>query len=116
MDNFTRGERRSLSAIRTDIRGRLDAAKFTEERMTALDIKAQQLRAQAAIAFFTHYEQIEAACQQRGITVGNWCKNKLGCGLTHLRKLRQLHQRWVTTPRGAGAMTAIGMGCDLRSP
>jgi hypothetical protein len=94
MDNFTRGERRSLSAIRTDIRGRLDAAKFTEERMTALGIKAQQLRAQAAIAFFTHYEQIEAACQQRGITVGNWCKNKLGCGLTHLRKLRQLHQRW----------------------
>jgi hypothetical protein len=75
-------------------RGRLDAAKFTEERMIASDIKAQRLRAQAAMAFFTHYEQIEAACQRRGITVGNWCKNELGCGLTHLRKLRQLHQRW----------------------
>jgi hypothetical protein len=94
MDNFTRGKRRSLAAIRTDIRGRLDAAKFTEERMIALDIKAQRLRAQAAITFFTHSEQIEAACRRRGITVGNWCKNELGCGLTHLRKLRQLHQRW----------------------
>ena len=118
MDNFTRGKRRSLSAIRTDIRGRLDAAKFTEERMTALDIKAQQLRAQAAIALFMHYEQIEAACQRRGITVGNWCKNELGYGLTHLRKLRQLRftNAGVTTPRGARAMTAIVMGCDLRLP
>jgi hypothetical protein len=95
MDDFTRGKRQSLAAIRTDIRGRLDAAKFIEEeRMMALDIKAQRLRAQAAMAFFTNYEQIKAACQRRGITVSNWCKNELGCGLKHLRKLRQLHQRW----------------------
>jgi hypothetical protein len=94
MDDFTRGKQHSLAAIRADIRGRLDAAKFVEERITTLDIKAQRLRAQAAMAFFTHYEQIEAACQRRGVIVGNWCKNELGCGLTHLRKLRQLHQRW----------------------
>ena len=93
MDDFTRGKRHSLTAIRADISGRLDAAKFVEERITTLDIKAQRLRAEAAMAFFTHYEQIEAVCQRRGITVGNWCKNELGCGLKHLRKLRQLHQR-----------------------
>jgi hypothetical protein len=94
MDDFIRGKRHSLAAIRTDIRGRLDAAKFVEERITTLDVKAQWLRAQAAMTFFTHYERIEAACQSRGIAVSNWCKNELGCGLTHLRKLRQLHKRW----------------------
>ena len=51
MGDVKRGKRLSLSTIRDDIRGRLDAAKFTEERMIALDIKAQRLRAQAAMAF-----------------------------------------------------------------
>ena len=92
MDDIT--PRKSLAAIRADIRGRLDAAKFAEERMMALDIKAQRLRASAAMTFFTHYAEIEAACQRRGITVGSWCKTELGCGVKHLRKLRQLHQRW----------------------
>jgi phage N-6-adenine-methyltransferase len=94
MDDFTRGKRHSLAAISADIRGQLEAAKLVEERMMALDIKAQKLRCRAAVAFFTHYEDIEAACQRRGITVGNWCKNDIGCGVSHLRKLRQLHQRW----------------------
>jgi hypothetical protein len=101
MDAFTHG--RFLAAIRADIRGRLDAAKFIEERMMALDIKAQRLRAHASMTFFIRYGQIEAACQRRGITVSHWCKRELGCGLTHLRKLRQLHQRWneYTTKRQA---------------
>lgn len=90
-----RGKLGSLATISTEIRGRLDAAKFIEqERMMVLDIKAQRLRCQAAMVFFTQYEQIEAACQRRRTSVGNWCKNQLGCGVKHLRKLRQLHERW----------------------
>ena len=68
MDDVRR-KRCSLAAIRADIRGRLDAAKFVEERMLALDIKAQKLRCQAAMAFFENYEQIEAACRRRGLKV-----------------------------------------------
>lgn len=85
-----------IKVIRDKIRGHFDAAKLIEERMVALDIKAQKLRGMGAMHFFESYAKLKKEAKRLEIPWGKFCQDEFGCGEKHLRKLRTLHQLFGT--------------------
>ena len=85
---------RITAAIFATVRGRFDAAKLVEDRHPALDVRAHRLRCQGAMYVWENFDAIKAECDDEGISIGDRCRIELGCGITLLKMLRKLWQRF----------------------
>ena len=78
-----------VELIIAEICGRMATACLMErEQIAYLDIKAQKLRCDAALAYFANHAAITAECIRRNISV----KTLLGVGERSFQRIRQLYK------------------------
>ena len=99
---------RITAAIFAAVRGHFASAEFIEDRHPALDVRAHRLRTKGAMHFWENFDAIKAECDDEGISIGDRCQIELGCGITLLKMLRKLWQRFdiYETKRLADLATA----------
>ena len=85
---------RITAAIFAAVRGHFASAESIEDRHPALDVRAHRLRTKGAMHFWENFDAIKAECDDEGISIGDRCQIELGCGITLLKMLRKLWQRF----------------------
>ena len=78
-----------IELVITRIRSRLAAASLVEkEKIAHLDVQAQKLRCDAAMAYFANHAAIVAECVRRNVSL----KTLVGVGERSMQRIRQLHK------------------------